>query len=462
MSTRPTEEHLLDLAKRHSFRNRLDKASFTGPIFVWGRGSILRDINGKEYLDFNSGQMCSALGHNHPKIVAAIKEACDNLIHSHISLFNDKEIELASLLASISPDGLSKCMFLGSGSDANEGALAIAKTFTGAYEAASPMISFHGQSQAARALTFAGWRKGHGPYTLGNYTMFAPDRYRCRFCAGTGDCALDCLDASFEILDAQAERGMAAIITEPLFSAGGVIEPPHGWLRALKDRCEERGMLLIVDEAQTGLAKLGTMWGFEHEGVVPDIFTVSKHFGGGVEISAVVTTPEIEERVAERGFVMNHSHTNDPLPCAAAIASIELILEENLVEVARTIGTYWRHHLLELQEEFELIGDVRGKGLLQGIELVHDRASKQPASELGKAIADHCLTSGLIFSVRRGGSVFRFVPPFTTTTAQMDQAREILGSAFRAVLDGRSRDTVRSASSPHRPQVAIMPPGEAG
>jgi 2,2-dialkylglycine decarboxylase (pyruvate) len=241
------------------------------------------------------------------------------------------------------------------------------------------------------------------------------------------------LNSSFELLDAQAAGQLAAVITEPLFSAGGVIDLPEGWLRELKKKCEQRGALLIVDEAQTGLAKLGTMWAFEQEGVVPDIFTVSKHFGGGIAISAAVTTDEIEEKVAETGLVVGHSHSNDPLPCNAAIASIDIILEEVLVDVAKNIGAYWRSHLEELARRHSMIGDIRGRGLVQGIELVEDRVTKEPAYRAGQEIGRICLENGLILSVRRRGSVFRFVPPFTTTEDQMDLAADILDQAFRQV-----------------------------
>ena len=428
-----SEDELLELARKYSFRSRMDRSIVTGPIFVWGRGSVVRDINGKEYLDFNSGQMCAALGHNHPRIVQALQESCESLMHSHMTMFNDREIILASRLAEITPPGMNRSLFLTSGSDSNEAAMAIAKRYTGGYEIASPVVSFHGMSDATRAVTFSGWHQGYGPYAPGNYPIIAPYRYRCAFCQNQPACDYTCLDTSFELLDAQADGRMAAVITEPLFSAGGVIEPPPGWLQELKLRCEQRGMLLILDEAQTGLAKLGSMWAFEQEGVVPDIFTISKHFGGGIAISATITTDEIEEKAAETGLVVAHSHSNDPLTCNAAIASLDIILEESLVDVADRIGRYWQGHLLRLQERHELVGDVRGRGLLQGIEFVTDRESRIPAYEQGQQIGRLCLENGLIVSVRRRGSVLRFVPPFTTTETQMDLAADILDHAIASV-----------------------------
>ena len=434
MADQFNEEELLDLARKYSFRSRMDRNSVAGPILVWGRGSVVRDVNGKEYLDFNAGQMCAALGHNHPRIVQALHESGETLIHSHMSIFNDREIILASRLAEISPPGMNRSMFLTSGSDSNEAAMAIAKRYTGGYEIASPVVSFHGMNDSTRAVTFSGWHGGYGPYAPGNYPIFAPYRYRCAFCRDRQACDYSCLDASFELLDAQADGPLAAVITEPLFSAGGVIDLPEGWLQRLKTQCEQRGALLILDEAQTGLAKLGTMWAFEQEGVVPDIFTVSKHFGGGIAISAAVTTDEIEEKVSETGFVVGHSHSNDPLPSNAAIASIDIILEEVLVDVAKKIGEYWRSHLEELARRHPIIGDIRGRGLIQGIELVEDRATRVPAFQAGQQIGRLCMDDGLIFSLRRRGSVIRFVPPFTTTEDQMDLAADILDHAFRTAV----------------------------
>jgi len=428
-----TEEELLDLARKYSFRSRIDSNSVTGPIMVWGRGSVVRDVNGKEYLDFNSGQMCAALGHNHPRIVQALQESCETLIHSHMSMFNDREIVLAARLAEITPDGMDRSMFLTSGSDSNEAAMAIAKRYTGGYEFASPAVSFHGMTDSTRAVTFSGWHEGYGPYAPGHYPILAPYEYRCTYCKDRGGCDYTCLNTSFDLLDAQADGQLAGVITEPLFSAGGVIDLPDGWLRELKRKCEERGALLIVDEAQTGLAKLGSMWGFESEEVVPDIFTISKHFGGGVAISATITTDEIEEKASASGLVVGHSHSNDPMPCNAAIASIDIILEEMLIDVSRRIGSYWREHLERLAHKHDIIGDIRGRGLLQGIELVNDRLTREPAYQAGRAIGRACLENGLILSVRRNGSVFRFVPPFTTTESQLDQAAEILDHAITTI-----------------------------
>jgi 2,2-dialkylglycine decarboxylase (pyruvate) len=437
-----SERELLAKAERYSFRARMDKKTAEGPVFASAKDSVVTDVNGKSYLDFNSGQMCAALGHNHPTIVAAIKEACDTMIHAHSSHYNVKEIELAYRLGRIMPAPLQKSVFGESGSDANELAMTIARKATGGYEIASPHLSFHGLSDATRSVTYAGWHAGHGPLMAGTHAIVAPYCYRCPLAQTFPACEFACLKTSFELLDAQVTSQPAAVITEPLFSAGGVVEPPPGWLKALQDMCRARGMLLIVDEEQTGLGKLGAMFGFERDGVVPDIVTLAKHFGGGVGISSVTTSAAIEEKVIEAGFVATHSHSNDPLICAAGIASLDVIEEEDVPAKARAIGAAMRKRLDALQQRYELIGDVRGRGQLTGVELVRDRQTKEPASEVGRRIHKMCFEAGLIFSLRRNGSVLRFVPPATTRPDQIDRAMEILESAIEVVSVDRSRKPV--------------------
>ncbi len=430
--TGDSEGDLLQAARQFSFGGRMD-ASDAGPIFVRGSGSEVEDINGKRYLDFNSGQMCAWLGHNHPAIVKAVGEACERLIHAHSSYYNDQEIRLAERLGRLLPEPLRKSLFLQSGADANEAAINIARKYTGGFEVASPHISFHGMSDTTRALTFAGWHRGYGPPQPGLMAMLAPYCYRCPIALKPDSCGLACLDASFELIDAQTTSRPAAVLTEPIFSAGGVIEPPPGWLPELKARCRERGMLLILDEEQTGLGKTGDTFAFEQEGVVPDILTLAKHFGGGITLSAVSTSAEIEEQVVEDEFIVTHSHSNDPLACAAGRATLDVLEGEGLANVARRLSARLKSKLQALGERFEIIGDVRGRGLLLGIELVRDRETKEPATTEGRAIAQRCLEHGLIFSLRREGSVLRFVPPASTTDDQIEEAAAILEEAIAEV-----------------------------
>jgi len=427
-----SEVELLASARRYSFGGRMD-ASGRGPIFVRGCGSEVEDINGKQYLDFNSGQMCAWLGHNHPTIVDAVHDACESLIHAHSSYYNDKEIELAERLGNLLPAPLQKSMFLQSGADANEAAINIARKYTGGFEIISPHTSFHGMSDTTRSLTFAGWHRGYGPPQAGMLAMLAPYCYRCPINLDPETCGIACLDASFELIDAQTTSRPAAVLTEPIFSAGGVIEPPDGWLSRLAEQCEVRGMLLILDEEQTGLGKTGDAFAFQQAAVVPDIITLAKHFGGGICVSSVTPSAEIESRVGPVEFLVTPSHSNDPLACAAATATLDVLERDDLAGKARQLGGYLRSRLNALAERFEIIGDIRGRGLLQGIELVRDRATKEPATTEGKAISERCLEAGLIFSIRRDGSVLRFVPPASTSEDQIDRAIGILSDALADV-----------------------------
>jgi 2,2-dialkylglycine decarboxylase (pyruvate) len=243
------------------------------------------------------------------------------------------------------------------------------------------------------------------------------------------------LHFGMETLDRQSAGMPAAVIVEPIVSAGGVIELPVEYLQGLRKELDKRGALLVYDEAQTGLGKLGSMFAYQAYGVKPDVLTVSKHLGGGLAVSAAITTDDVAARATRNGFSAGHSHSSDPLACKAGTASIEEIVENNLMQRAVEIGRRWQDNMRTLQQRYEVIGDIRGRGLLQGIELVRDRQSKEPAAELAAGAYRYALVNGLMFSVRgRHKNVLRFVPPFTTTDDQLDRATEILEASIRKGL----------------------------
>lgn len=419
-----SEAEWISLAQRYCFRARLDSPHHEGPVFARGEGSLVWDVEGKEYIDFNAGQICGAIGHSPPRVVEAVVAAVRTHVHSSSTFYNTQEIRLAEKLASFLPAPLQKVFFGLSGSDAAEGAINVAKKVTGRYEIASPHVSFHGLGDTPRSVSFAAWRNGIAPPAPGTFAIMAPYCFRCPIHHTFPGCDIACLDGSLTLLEAETSDPVAAIITEPLFSAGGVIEPPPGWLARVQETCRRQGALLILDESQTGLAKLGTMWGFELEGIVPDIVMVSKHFGGGIPISAVVTTDEIEREAIERGFAYAHSHSSDPFACAAAYATLVTIEEDGLVARSAELGQAWRRQLEDLRAHHEAIQDVRGRGALQAIEFSGPDGS--PAYGLGGVVQQLCLQAGLLFSVRRWGSVLRFTIPLTTTDEQLSRAAAIL------------------------------------
>jgi 2,2-dialkylglycine decarboxylase (pyruvate) len=348
-------------------------------------------------------------------------------MHSSSTYYNVAEIRLSEKLASILPAPLTKSFFSLSGSDSIEAAINIARRVTGRLEMASPHISFHGLSDTPRSVSYAAWHKGIPP-AVGSFALMAPYCLRCPISHTFPECGVACLSGSLEVLDAETVAPVAAIITESIFSAGGVVEPPPGWLSAVRTACDERGSLLILDESQTGLAKLGVMWGFEQEDVIPDIVVISKHFGGGVPISAVVTSDAVEEAAIDAGFQYSHSHSADPLACTAALATLEAIEEDDLVERAHTLGVRWRGALEGLAGAHEVVCDIRGRGVLQAIEFQAPDGS--PGYALGPLVMRACRRAGLLLSMRRRGSVLRFTIPLCTTDEQLDRAAAILDDSL--------------------------------
>lgn len=409
--------------------------AWEGPIFAKAKGSVVWDTAGKEYLDFNSGQMCSALGHNNPRITKVISEQADVLTHASSVLYNVPQIELAKRIADTLDPPLTRSLFLQSGSDSNEAAVLLARRATKRNGVGALSLAFHGFSDVTRALSFFGASPGYGPSQPDVHALPTPYCYRCPHKGESKGCCLAPLHYGLEALDKDCPGGPAAVIVEPVISAGGVIELPKEYLSGLKTELEKRGSLLIYDEAQTGLGKLGTMYAYQHVGVTPDIMTLSKHLGGGLAISALVTTDEISKTATEGGLMYGHSHGADPICCAAGTASIDEIVENDLPKRAAELGEHWQGRMRSLQQKYEIIGDIRGRGILQGIELVRDRKTKEPAAKEADSIFRQCLKDGLLFSLRgRLKNMFRFVPPFTTTTAQLDKAVDIMEGAIRKTL----------------------------
>jgi 2,2-dialkylglycine decarboxylase (pyruvate) len=414
--------------------------SFAPFLVARANGAWVETADGRRVLDFTSGQICSTLGHNHPRIVAAIRGALDEVVHLNSWMLSDPVLALAERLASLSPPGLDKVILLNTGSEANEVALKLAKMRTGRFEVVGLARSFHGLLAGIASVNFSMAHAGYGPLLPGAFALPAPYAYRCpiRHCDRACDCT--CLEAGFELVDQQSVGSLCAVIAEPVLSAGGIIVPPDGYFRRLRELCDARGMLLVLDEAQTGFGRLGTMFGFEHDGIVPDLVAVSKTLGGGIPLAATITNSLIEEDCVGKGFLHVTSHVSDPLPAAAGLAVLEVIEEERLVERAREQGEYLLGRLRELQAAHEQIGDVRGRGLLVGLELVEDRESRRPADALGAAVTAECLRRGLSMNIVRAGSganCFRMAPPLTISEDEIDLAVEILDSSLKAVLAER-------------------------
>lgn len=411
-------------------------------IVTRASGAWIETNDGRRILDFTSGQICSTIGHNHPRIVTAIQQSLDQVIHLNSWMISEPVLALAERLIELVPESLHKVVLVNTGGEANEVALRLAKMYTGRFEIVGLTRSWHGLQAGTASLNLAGGHAGYGPLMPGTLALPAPYAYRCpiRHCNGTCDCS--CLETGFDMIDQQSVGSLCAVIAEPVLSAGGIIVPPPDYFQRLRTLCTERGMLLIFDEAQTGFGRLGTMFGFELYGIEPDILSVSKTLGGGVPLAATLTSSEIEEDCYSKGFMHVTSHVSDPLPAAVGLAVINVIEEEGLVEQARLRGEYLMARLRELQQHHEQIGDVRGKGLLVGVELVEDRTTKEPADALGVAVSDECLQRGLSMNIVRSTSgmlnCFRMAPPLSITESEIDTAITIIDESLTAVLASRS------------------------
>ena len=405
---------------------------FSDTIIAGASGAVVRDRDGREILDFTSGQMSAILGHAHPEIVATVRDGIERLDHLHSCFLSDPVIELADALTGLLPDTLSRVLPLSTGGESNEAALKMAKLATGRYEIVAFDRSWHGITGGAGSATFNGARRGYGATVPGVLALPTPHAYRSPFASNGGYDWRTELDWGFESIDRQTTGSLAAMILEPVLSSGGVIELPDGYLTALAEHCRARGMLLIYDEAQTGLGRTGDRFAFEHEGVVPDILTLSKTLGAGLPLSATIASAELEEACYENDFLFYTTHTADPLPAAVGAKVVEILVRDRLEERARELGAYMKGIMRDLQQRHECIGDVRGRGLLIGLELVEDRHSKKPAHELGAEVGRRCIELGASLNIARQASanIFRIAPPLTVTRGQIDTAMAILDRAL--------------------------------
>jgi 2,2-dialkylglycine decarboxylase (pyruvate) len=423
-----------DGARRHLIRYG---GSFEPLIIERAEGCFVYDADGRAILDFTSGQMSALLGHGHPEVAAVVAHHARHLDHLFSGMLSRPVVELATALAGVAPAGLERALLLSTGAESNEAAIKMAKLYTGKYEIVGFAQSWHGMTGAAASATYCAGRKGYGPAAVGSFAIPAPNPYRPRFGRdGRFDWQAE-LDYAFDLIDRQSSGNLAAFIAEPILSSGGLIDLPPGYLAALQQKCRERGMLLILDEAQTGVGRTGLMFACNRDGVVPDILTLSKTLGAGLPLAAVLTSAEIEERCHERGFLFYTTHVSDPLPAAVGLKVLEVVARDGLVERARAAGARLEAGLRALQREFDCIGDVRGRGLLLGVEIVKSRAGKEAAPELGAAITRACMALGLSMNIVQlpgMGGVFRIAPPLTVSDAEIDLGLSLLKRAIESAV----------------------------
>jgi 2,2-dialkylglycine decarboxylase (pyruvate) len=417
-------------ARRHLLRYGGDFVPF---VPVRAEGAFLWDAGGRRVLDFTSGQMSAILGHSHPEIVATVRDAVGRLDHLFSSMLSAPVVDLAEALAGLVPQ-LPRSMLLSTGGESNEAAIRLAKLVTGKWEIAAFTQSWHGMTGAAAAATYKAGRRGIGPLMPGQYGIPAPNPYRPRF---PGIDWRQELDDAFDLLDRQSTGNLAAFIAEPILSSGGVLDLPLGYLAALQAHCRARGMLLILDEAQTGIGRTGLMFAFERDGVVPDILTLSKTLGAGLPLAAMMTTAAIADEAEARDFLFYTTHVNDPLPAAVGLKVLEIVVRDGLAARAQQMGARLAEGLRGLQRRHACIGDVRGRGLLLGLEFA--TAGGRDAAAISDAVTDVALELGLSANIVRAGlsgGTMRIAPPLTVTDAEIDLGVDLLDAAISRVMAG--------------------------
>lgn len=414
--------------------------AFAPRLIERAAGAYVYDDTGRPILDFTSGQMSAVLGHAHPDIVSTVSSTIGSLAHLYSGMLSRPVLDLAAALAATLPPQLGKMLLLSTGAESNEAAIKLAKLYTGRYEIVSFDRSWHGMTQGAASATFSAGRRGYGPPMPGNLTLPTPNAYRSPFrtADGSHDWAAE-LDYGFALVDQQSSGSLAACLIEPILSSGGIIDLPPGYLARLRQLCDEREMLLILDEAQTGLGRTGTMYAFERDAVVPDLLTLSKTLGAGLPVAAVLTGERIEQVCHERGFLFYTTHVSDPLAAAVGTTVLRVIERDGLVARASSLGTQLGARLEDLRNRYDIVGDVRGRGLLQGLELVTDKQTKTPADEIGQALTRECLDRGLhlnIVQLPGMGGIFRIAPPLTVSEDELHAGLDILAAAVERAACG--------------------------
>jgi len=399
-------------------------------------GIWIEDMAGRRYMDFH-GNSVHHIGYGHPRLVAAIKAQLDDLSFAPRRFTDEPAIALARKLAAIAPGELGKVLFTTGGSDAIEVALKLARLATGRFKTISFWDAFHGAGLGASSVGGEDIFRSHGigPLLAGTEHIAPYSCYRCAYgyrdIDGKPDlpsCRLTCANFVRHVLE--KERDVAAVIAEPLRAVPNL--PPPGFWQEVRRACDDHGALLIFDEIPTGLGKTGTMFACEQEGVVPDILVLGKALGGGIlPIAAVIAKPALD--IAGALAIGHYTHEKNPVTCRAALTTIEIIEDEDLVEKSRALGVHALERLHAMKDRHPLIGDVRGRGLLMGIELVRDRASKERASEIADAVLYHALDRGLSFKTTMG-NVLTLSPPLTIARAELDRALDIVEECIAAVV----------------------------
>jgi len=417
---------------------------------VRGEGMYLYDADGNEYLDFVSGIAATAVGHCHPKVIEAANSQMKSLIHACAGVvYYEANVALAEKLKKITPEGLDVTFFTQSGSESIETAIKLAKYTTKKKSLIAYQGSFHGRTLGALSVTFSSpkYRNGYEPLVPGVFLAPYAYCYRCekakekfkptpkgKLFPEPQGCALECIKDTETVINNIPNGDIAAIIVEPIQGEGGYIVPPKEFIEGIRKLCDELGIYLIFDEVQSGFGRTGKMFAAENFNVSPDIMAMAKAIASGLPLGATIAKAEIMNKwtPGAHGSTMS----GNPVTCSAASATIDVIEKEKLLDNAKKMGQYLRGELEELSEKYDIIGDVRGIGLMIGVEFVVPD-TKAPNGEAVKKIREYCLKEKLILiGCGSDGHVIRLVPALTVTKEQIDKALSTIKGALESVTKG--------------------------
>ncbi len=400
-----------------------------------GKGSIITDVDGNKFIDFNAGLACLSVGHSHPKVIAAIKAQADLFLHySHTDFYYEKAIDLGDSLQGIVPGDFKKKFYYGnSGAESTEAAIKLSRWHTGRKGIIAFIGSFHGRTMGALSLTASKpvQRGRFFPLVPGVEHVPYPYCYRCPFNLECPDCGFYCVDYidSYLFHKYVPPEEVAMVIVEPIQGEGGYIMPPKGFFRELKKLCDEHGILFAVDEVQSGMGRSGRWFAIEHYDAIPDIVCIAKGIAGGMPLGVTAARADLMDWTPG-----SHASTfgGNPISCAAAEAVIEAIKEERMLENAEKQGAYIMKRLAEMKEAHPMIGDYRGAGLMMGVELVRDRETKEPAKKEAGDLMMRCFRKGLAI-ITCGVSTIRIAPPLNITRDLVENSIDILDECLGEV-----------------------------
>ena len=424
---------ILEKQKQYLWPNHI--LYYTEPLALdHGEGLYVWDVEGKRYLDFFGGILTTSVGHNSQRVVEAVREQVGKLIHSSTLYPNANHVALAEKMAEITPGRLQMSFFTNSGSEANETAIVAAQTYTDNREIVALRHAYSGRTSLTMSVT------AHSNWKLGK--SFSPDIkhavnpycYRCPLKLNYPSCGVACAQDIEDVIRTMTSGRIAAFMAEPIQGVGGFITPPPEYFKIAVDIARHYGGVFICDEVQTGFGRTGTYWfGISHWGVDPEIMTMAKGIANGLPMGNTITEPQVAQSMAGKGLSLS-TFGGNPVSTAASLATIETIEEEAPPYATALLGDQLRMGLERLGEKYPLIGDVRGKGLMQGIEFVLDRKTKEPAPQAVGQLFEESKARGLL--IGKGGlygNVIRIAPPLTASAEQIDEAIEILDHALAAV-----------------------------